>query len=154
MNNRFPVLILALVLVAMFALVALAASGTDDGTPQAVEPVPGAQAEFQPRYTAEEKALLAIQEESQIRLRAIADQLKAATDPQLRLDLQKEGVAIKKEARLLFLETLAGFARQRGDLVTEQQALDQINNLRYPRRMTGEPIRQGPEKHEIQRGEK
>jgi hypothetical protein len=155
MNSRFPILVLALSLVAMFALVALAASGTDgDGTPQPAAPAPGPQTDFQPRYTAEEQALLAIQTESQIRLRAIADRLKAETDPERRRELQNEGVAIKKEARLVFLETLAGFARQRGDLVTEQQALDQINNLKYPRRTTGDPIRQGPNKREIQRGEK
>jgi len=153
MIRRSTILIVALSMIAMLAWVALGAGNTnDDVTPrvdQSSKPT-----DLQPRYTAEEQVLLAIQEEGQIRLRAIADRLEAETDPDRRRELRDEGIALKKQTRIRFLETLAGFARQRGDQVTEQQALDQIEYIKNPSRAVGKPIRQTPGKDEIQRGEK
>jgi hypothetical protein len=106
------------------------------------------------RYSAEEKALMAIQEGGRVRVRELARLIAAETDPERRSELSAQAVEVKQQTRLRFLETLADFARQRGDEVVEQQALDQIENIKNPPRVSGTPLRQTADKSEVQRGAK
>lgn len=147
--------ILVLVLAGSFAVVSLGSAVDDKAkTPRKEATVSGDEAVAKPRYSPEEQALRAIQEEGRVQVRELAEQIRNESDPERRLELQQQAVEIKKQNRVRFLETLAGFARQRGDEIVEKQALDQIDRIKNPPRFTGTPIRQTPEKSEARKGAK
>ncbi|MFH1843307.1 MAG: hypothetical protein ABIF77_08860 [bacterium] len=153
MNRRFVMGTLALTLVGVVAMATLGPAGTPEEEGRVPrETALNDRADLQPNYSAEELALLAIQEEGRRQVLALADQIKAELDPERRQELQTQAITIKIDTRMRFLSALAGFARERGDLETEREALAQIENLKHPRRAKGEPIRQTPGKDEVQRG--
>jgi len=153
---RYLITLLMVLLIAAAATIVSQGSPANDQEPPARSAVTETndQPPLMVRYSVEEKALMAIQQEGRVRVQKIAEQIRNETDPERRAELSAQAVEIKKQTRLHFLGTLAGFARQRGDEVVEQQALDQIENIKNPQRITGPPIRQTADKSEIQRGAK
>lgn len=155
MIRQFTTWVLVLVLAGSFAVVSLGSSAGDEtNIPRKEASTETAKVATPPRYTHEQQALMAIQDEGRIQVRELADRMKAETDPERRAELDKQAIEIKKQTRIRFLETLAGFARQRGDEVTELQAMDQIENIKNPPRVIGTPIRQTPDKSEVRKGAK
>jgi hypothetical protein len=84
------------------------------------------------RLSAEQLALEAIREEGREQVRELAHQIKNTIDPQLRHALRVRAAEIKTETRLRFLRAKIEFARERGDLLTERQALAAIENIESP----------------------
>ena len=155
MLRHFITWILLLVLAGSFAVVSLGSPADDEtNIPRKEVSTKTAKAATPPRYTPEQQALMAIQEEGRVQVRELADRIKTETDPERRAELDRQAIEIKKQTRIRFLETLAGFARQRGDEVIELQAMDQIENIKNPPRVTGTPIRQTPDKSEVRKGAK
>jgi hypothetical protein len=156
MSRRTLISVLAIALVGALALLATAADRPGEGPvpapPRAVvDTDPSA---VSPHYTAEELSLLAIQEEGRRQARELNDRLKTEIDPLRRDEIRQEIAALKMQSHVQFLEALAEFARERGDLEIEQQALAQIANLNRPRQVSTTPTLQTPGKAELQGGGK
>lgn len=155
MIRQLTTWILVLVLAGSFAVVSPGFATDDEAQKprKAVSPET-ARAESPPRYSAEEQALRAIQDEGRMRVRELAEQISKETDSERRMELQQQAVEIKKQNRIQFLETLAEFARQRGDEIVEQQALDQIENIKNPPRYEGSAVNRTLDKSEARKGAK
>jgi TolA-binding protein len=82
--------------------------------------------------TAEERAVLDIQQVSMRRINELIDQCKALTDQTKIAELQRQMSQIKLDTRLEILRSRAQFARQRGDEATARDAEQIIAQLLKP----------------------
>jgi lipopolysaccharide export system protein LptC len=137
MLRRFVPFALILALAAALALTV--AGATDRSTPTERTVAASPTEASAPHYTADEMALLVLQEEGVARVRALSEELRATSDPARRAELQKQVVQIKQETRLRFLETLAAQAYERGDAEEYAAARAEIERLENPPRPAAVP---------------
>ncbi|MBI5708759.1 MAG: hypothetical protein HZC42_00390 [Candidatus Eisenbacteria bacterium] len=85
-----------------------------------------------PPLTAEEKALLAVEEQNQAQVEALVKSMAGLPDgPALRA-LERKIEQVKREGQLQFLRVKVQFARQRGDLAAAHEAERMINLILNP----------------------
>ena len=144
MTNVFRVFVSRSLLV-LPVLLALPALAEDAGAPAARAipamraPAPGSAPQSTivapPRrpMSAEEKAVLDIQEKARLDVEHLSAGLAGMHDAAAELALQKRIEQIKRDAWVHALQTHAAFARQRGDLETAMQADRTIDRLLHPR---------------------
>ena len=83
--------------------------------------------------TAEERALLDVQDEARQSVEAVTHSMRGLPDgPALRA-LQLKVVQVKRDAEIKFLHVKAQFARSRGDLAAAREAEDRAEAILHPR---------------------
>ncbi len=85
-----------------------------------------------PPLTAEEKALLAVQEQNQAQIEALVKSMAGLPDgPALRA-LERKIEQVKREGQVQFLRVKVQFARQRGDLAAAHESERMIELILNP----------------------
>jgi hypothetical protein len=121
----------SLFVLALGAGAAMAAPAEEAARPD-VAPAPSA-APRAPRLTAEQKALLAVQDEGRARVAELVRTMAGLPDgPALRA-LEQKVHAVKQEARIQFLRVKIAYALERGDLATAHEAEQIIDRMLHPR---------------------
>ena len=135
-------------LLVILAATAIAAEVTRPGTNAApLTATPATSPVVRHTPTAEERALLAVQEEGRTQVQALVEGMKGLPDgPALRA-LQHKVEDVKRDSRVAFLRVKADFARRRGDLAAAHEAEDLIDAMLHPRAATHATVaRPAPDK--------
>ena len=137
--SRFLLLSLSLAL-AFLTLAPAAAPAADEAKPAAKAALvaPGTTAP-RPVLTAEEKALLAVEEESRRQVDALVKSMVGLPDgPALRA-LERKVEEVKQADRVQFLRVKVQFAHQRGDLAAAHEAQQMIDLILNPPKPVSAP---------------
>ncbi len=112
-----------------------------------VGPAPG------PRLSTEERAILAVQEESRLEVQALVKSMAGLPDGPVLRALELKVEQIKRDGQVQCLRIRSQFALQRGDLAAAREAQDLIELILHPRPVT--PVattRSGSERTEKEGG--
>ena len=138
--SRFLLLSLFLAL-AFLTLAPAAASAADEAKPvaKAALVAPGTTVP-RPVLTAEEKALLAVEEEGRLQVDALVKSMAGLPDgPALRA-LERKVEEVKQADRVQFLRVKVQFAHQRGDLAAAHEAEQMIELILNPPKPAYAPV--------------
>lgn len=127
-----PLFIPTFVLAFALGAGATMAAPADEAVRPDVSPAPAATPRA-PRLTAEQKALLAVQEEGRTQVAALVRTMAGLPDgPALRA-LEQKVQAVKQDTRVRFLRVKIAYALERGDLATAHEAEQIIDRMLHPR---------------------
>ncbi len=114
---------------------------------------PAAQQTVKPPLTAEEKALLAIEEEGRQEVLELVKSLEGMPDGPARRALERKAVQLKRDHYVRLLRAKVDFARARGDFAAVQQGEAIISSILNPRPAASATVaRPAPDQARVKEG--